>query len=75
MASTMQYWREQPPEHSGKADKWLAKFRDGWRPNARIQGLGWEGCVDFYGVTPWEYFNVILPVFDPELAARLEKTE
>lgn len=55
------YWTEQPPEPSPRLAEWLRRINDGWRPNRRIQNMGFEEAAAFYGVYIWEYFNVIRP--------------
>ncbi|AYR03084.1 hypothetical protein KNU21_gp20 [Gordonia phage Nordenberg] len=57
----MRYWGERPPELSERCRYWIRQFDLGWRPNRRIQTLGYHSSADWYGVYIWEYLHVIAP--------------
>ena len=56
------YWTERPPEPSPRLASWIDKINAGWRPNRRINSLGYDSSAEFYGVYLWEYLNVIYPM-------------
>lgn len=56
------YWQNPPPEPSPRLAEWQAKIRGGWRPNRRINAMGYHEAAEFYGVYIWEYLNVISPL-------------
>lgn len=55
------YWIEAPPELSARCEYWLRRIADGWRPNRRIRGQGYDTSAEWYGVYIWEYLNKIVP--------------
>lgn len=63
---TTKYWRDPPPEPSPRLALWVAKIRNGWKPNARISGMGYSERAKFFGVYLWEYFHVIYPLIREE---------
>jgi hypothetical protein len=55
------YWTKQPPEPTARLAWWLAHIDKGWRPNGRIQALGYHEAAVYYGVYLWEWLNVLAP--------------
>lgn len=55
------YWTEPPPSRSPRLVYWLERIHHGWRPNRRLQGMGYHTATDWYGVYVWEYLNVLSP--------------
>lgn len=55
------YWSDPPPVPSPSLNKWMARIKGGWRPNRRIQSLGYSGSAEFYNVYYYEYLNIIAP--------------
>lgn len=62
MPSWYEYWMEPPPEPSPSLEKWKSRIKGGWRPNRRIQGMGYEEASHFFKIYYWEYLNVIAPL-------------
>lgn len=60
------YWTDPPPQPSEALKKWLTKINNGWHPNSRISGMGYDESADFYGVYIWEYLHVIAPLLRGE---------
>jgi hypothetical protein len=55
------YWSDPPPEPSPRLAMWMKKIEGGWRPNSRIQVMGYHEAAEFFRVYIWEYFHVIGP--------------
>lgn len=53
------YWTNPPEEPSPRCLYWVARFKEGWRPNARISSLGYDGRAEFYGVYIWEELHIL----------------
>lgn len=62
-----QYWTEPPPEPSPRCTFWYQRIKEGWRPNKRIRGMGFQEAAEFYGVYIWEYFHIIRPLLNGKL--------
>ena len=62
VANHYDYWTNPPPSQSARCSYWVERIRGGWRPNSRIEGLGYDGRAEYYGVWIWELFNVIDPL-------------
>jgi hypothetical protein len=60
------YWTSGPDEHSARCQWWMKRIEDGWRPNRRINTLGYHEMAEYFGVYIWEYLNVIYPVLEAE---------
>jgi hypothetical protein len=56
------YWEDPPPERSAKCAYWLARIKDGWRPNRRISEMGCSESAEFFGIYVWEWVNVVRPI-------------
>ena len=41
---------------------WVTQIGRGWLPNRRISSMGYSGATDWFGVTTWEYLNVLTPL-------------
>lgn len=65
-----EYWSDPPPFPSPRLVRWIVKIENGWRPNARIRGMGYHEASEFFGVYIWEYFNVLLPLLYPKYFGR-----
>lgn len=68
------YWGNKPPEPSANCEKWVARIKDGWRPNRRIRAMGYYDSARFFGVYIWEYINVIWPLIT-ELESKEEQEQ
>jgi hypothetical protein len=58
------YWRSPPPEPSPRLHRWIGRIRNGWKPNGRVRGMGYQEKAEFFGVYIWELFNVLYPLLD-----------
>ena len=55
-----EYWGDPPPVPSPRLAWWLDRIVDeGWKPNRRISGEGYDGTAEFFGVYLWEWLNVL----------------
>ena len=53
------YYTELPAEQSARCTYWVKKIAAGWRPNKRINKLGYSEAAQYFGVYVSEYINVI----------------
>ena len=53
---------EKPAEVSERCLWWLKRFEEGWRPSRRIGMMALTDSAEFFGITIWEYMNVIRPM-------------
>jgi len=58
-------WTTPPETASPRLAWWEARISAGWQPNRRIRSLGYDEAADFFGVTIWEYVNVLYPHLYP----------
>lgn len=63
------YWTEPPPEESARCTYWLAKIKDGWRPNRRLRGECYDCSSEILGIYIWEYFNKFQPALTEAMTA------
>lgn len=61
VADEYAYWGNPPPKLSPRCVYWMRQIQRGWRPNRRIQIMGWSSSTEWFGVWTWEYLNVIYP--------------
>lgn len=59
-------WTNPPETPSPRVAHWLDRFAAGWRPNRRIRQMGYYGAAEFFGVTIWEWRNVLWPLYREE---------
>ncbi len=57
-----EHWMTPPPERSARCQFWVDRINAGWRPNKRINKMGYYESSDYYGVYIWEYINVLSPL-------------
>lgn len=56
------YWSEPPPVPSPRLTWWLDRIIDeGWTPNRRLAGMGYDESAEFHGVYMWEWLHVLYP--------------
>lgn len=56
------YIYEESRTPSPRALYWLNRMlNEGWRPNSRVQTMGYSTASAYYGVTCWEYLHVLSP--------------
>lgn len=54
---------DRPPAPSPRLAWWLYRVVwEDWRPNRRLHQLGRDESAEFFGITVWEYCNVLYPV-------------
>lgn len=58
------YWGDPPPTPSPRLVWWLERIRQGWSPNRRIGGMGYDESAHWYGVYIWEWQNAIRPALE-----------
>lgn len=63
------YWTKEPPAASPRCAWWVERISEGWRPNSRVEGMGYDDSSFYYGVYVWEYLHVLRPLID-ELEVR-----
>lgn len=62
VANHYDFWTAPPPSPSERCTWWVARIRAGWRPNARISGMGYDSTARWFGVYMWEYLRVLYPL-------------
>jgi hypothetical protein len=58
------YWAQPPSVPSPRCEYWLQRIEQGWRPNRRIRGMGYDEAAEWYGVYIWEYLHKIAPAVE-----------
>jgi hypothetical protein len=56
---------DRPALPSPRLEWWLHRIVwEDWRPNRRLSQLGRDGAAEWFGITTWEYCNVLFPVME-----------
>lgn len=59
-----EYWTTPPPNPSARCTYWVERIKNGWRPNRRVNQMGFGEASLFFGIYVWEYRNVIIPLME-----------